>query len=72
MWARLAGTSAKAIAMVSRVLRANAASELSSVVEIYNISVQEEEEAEGSRFWRVGDISLSRWSWSTLLSLVIT
>ena len=53
MRARLAGTSARAIAMVSRVLRANAASELSSVVEIYNISVQEEEEA-------VGDISLSR------------
>ena len=50
MRARLAGTSAKAIAMVSRVLRANAAREFLRMVEIYNISVQEEEEAEGSRF----------------------
>lgn len=49
MRALLAGTSAKAIAMVSRVLRANAARVFSSVAKIYNISVHEEEEAEGSR-----------------------
>lgn len=60
MRAGQADTSPKTTAIVSRVLRANAAREFLRMVEIYNLSVQEEEEAEGSRFWRVGDISLSR------------
>lgn len=50
MRAGQADTSPKTTAIVSRVLRANAAREFLRMVEIYNISVQEEEEAEGSRF----------------------
>lgn len=53
MRAGQADKSPKTTAIVSRVLRANAAREFLRMVEIYNISVQEEEEA-------VGDISLSR------------